>query len=343
MNLIKKFFLVFISLILGLSSYTQTNEVSPPSRVYDADGPKAEALLKDLMEGIGTRNAEKIKSLFSLYAQANANDLAAQVQYLLSIVDGDIIHIEASPINSGESWRNGSVVAMAGDRWRFITDVRAYQIIFWIYTRNDGDPTKEGIHCIQIIPQEIDTFTSSSIWPDCDVESFENAPIGVISNETGVKCDINEDGVQAKEKIESLIRSIEAQNAAEVASAFSPYTQANTEHFDEDVSYLMSIFKGKVVNLDWSSLHDGAYYDSGAFPAVVTASGWVEITTDVNVYRLYCYDFLNTEYDSAKEGIYRLQLMPQELWTKEVPAWLWKEHEDEIATYPCGIIRNEPQ
>lgn len=341
MNLIKKFFSLFAAVLFTFGSCAKPNELKPPSRIYDVDGPKVETLLKDLIKAIDTKDNEKIKSFFSVYAQTNANDLDDQIEYLISIVEGEVINVNISSMSSGESWENGSVIAMAGGRGRFITDVRAYQIFYWIYTENDVDHTREGIHCIQIIPQEVDTFVSSKVWPECDTQSFENAPVGVIYNQTEVKSDINEDGVLAKEKLERLVCSLETQNVSAAASAFSLYTQRNTDHFDEDVLYLMSIFKGNIVSLDWSSLHDGAYYNLGAFSK--TASGWVEITTDINVYRLYCYTFLTSREDSSKEGIYRLQLVPKELWTEEIPAWLWLEYTNELENYSCGIIRNEFQ
>ena len=139
--------------------------------MLDADTSEqiADAHLQQILDGLQTKDREKIKSLFSEQALTDTGDIDAGIDYLFEFFDGEVLRWDnnAGP-SVGESINYGHVVKESRCFYDVETDKQKYIIFFLEYTKDTDHPQNVGIYTLRVIKTE-DKETELGYWQDMKI------------------------------------------------------------------------------------------------------------------------------------------------------------------------------
>lgn len=125
----------------------------------------AEEKCKEILEAISSEDRDKLTSLFSEQALADADSLDEGIEYVFGIFKGDIQSIEQSHIVTEEQF--GTVnYKMVDAYYDIVTSEGAYKMYFSYWYENKENPEMLGVYCIELINLEEFQANTEFRWED---------------------------------------------------------------------------------------------------------------------------------------------------------------------------------
>ena len=142
-------FILLITSILLLSSCAFLG-----GRLYNDDGKKADARLKEIIEIINNRHKEALKKIFSEQALNEAEDLDGRIDYIFDFIDAEITSWESIAGSSTTKSNRGEKITTSSSRYYINTKKQKYFVYLCEYFVNTTNPEKVGVYLLQIIEAE---------------------------------------------------------------------------------------------------------------------------------------------------------------------------------------------
>ena len=139
--------IAFLTIILILLSFNGCGE----GGVYNDDGQKAEARLKQVIEAVENHDKDVLRSMFSEQALNEAEDLDGRMEYLFGFVQGDIKAWEMIGGGGGGVNNYGHAVLKSRYWYTVKTDKEDYLFFLYEYTEDTDHPDNVGLYMLQVI------------------------------------------------------------------------------------------------------------------------------------------------------------------------------------------------
>lgn len=115
------------------------------------DGKIAAARLEQILEAIKIQDKDAIKKMFSIQAQEEADDLDGGIDYLYTLIKGDVERWEKIGGSVDESINDGDTIKMIRYRFNVYTDKEEYLFSILEYTKDTENPQNIGLYCLKVI------------------------------------------------------------------------------------------------------------------------------------------------------------------------------------------------
>lgn len=132
----------------------------------DNDTKKANTHLEQVIESIKNKDKDSIKEMFSEKALDEAKDLDERIDYLFTLIEGDIESWEKIGGTVDESNDDGRKTIKSRYRYNVNTEKDQYLFSILEYTKDDNDPENVGVYCLKIInvKDEEPIFSDAGIY-----------------------------------------------------------------------------------------------------------------------------------------------------------------------------------
>lgn len=115
---------------------------------------------EQIIEAIQNKDREKMKSMFSKQALSETEDIDGGIDYLFSLVQGDIVSWESEAPSSDGSIDHGKVVKMIRGGFDVITTEGVYLFFLLEYSEDDKNPDNVGLYTLWAIKEGEGQFAS---------------------------------------------------------------------------------------------------------------------------------------------------------------------------------------
>ena len=255
-----------------------------------------------LTEALKTQDGQKLKGLFSRWAQEDAEDLDASIEVLLEQVGNNVISWELFPggATSSEYVHDGNRTVHLKSWLALKTDTREYAVLLLAYPEDTIEPDNEGLFALLLFQEAYEEMGGGwGQWPDPGIffpELQQNKPA--------------EEYVQAR--MDQIVEVLREQDEQRLKNLFCVQTLENAEDLDASVEELFTQIGTNIIS--WEVCPDGIhspvyhYYDK----QLIEITAWVSLKTDTREYVLLISDSpVNDSYPSY-EGLYALYLFREE-------------------------------
>ncbi|WP_117387098.1 DUF5104 domain-containing protein [Ruminiclostridium hungatei] len=132
---------------------------------YNED-EKADARLEQIIESIKNKDKDSMKGTFSEQALKEAKDLDERIDYVFSLIEGDIKSWESIGGSIDETGDYGQKIIKSRFRYDVYTDQEQYLFSILEYTKNDKHPENVGVYSLKIInvKDEEPIFSDAGIY-----------------------------------------------------------------------------------------------------------------------------------------------------------------------------------
>lgn len=175
-KLILNLTLVFLVLLLsscalnGKTPNTENTDSTGGSRTdmlnKEDEGKIAIARLEQIIEAINNQDKNMIKEMFSEQAQSEAKDLDGGIDYLFTLIEGNIESWEKIGGSVDESTNEGHTTTKFRYRFNVYTDKEQYSFSILEYTKDADNPKNIGLYCLKVInaKDEEPVFSDAGIY-----------------------------------------------------------------------------------------------------------------------------------------------------------------------------------
>lgn len=132
----------------------------------DNDDKKADDRLEQIIESIKNKDKDSIKAMFSEQALNEAKDLDERIDYLFTLVEGNIESWDRIGGSVDETNDYGLKVVESRFRYNVYTDKEQYLFSILEYTQDANNPENVGVYCLKIInvKDEEPIFSDAGIY-----------------------------------------------------------------------------------------------------------------------------------------------------------------------------------
>lgn len=156
---------------LNKNDYTDSSLKDGPlmgNLVYSNESKIADARLVDILTAIKDKDREVLRNMFSTQALDEIEDFDSQVDYLLSLFQGDVKSWEQDVWGSDASIEYGEKSVMIKS-WHIVeTDKDIYLFFMIIFSEDTINPDNEGLYTLRVIKAE-DEATEFTYWQDMEI------------------------------------------------------------------------------------------------------------------------------------------------------------------------------
>jgi len=170
--------LTLVFLILLLSSCALNEETQNTENIDSLGGSRTEMLnkedegkiaavrLEQIIETLKNQDKDTIKGMFSEQAQDEAKDLDAEIDYLFTLIEGNIESWEKIGGSVDESTNEGHTTTKFRYRFNVYTDKEQYLFSILEYTKDADNPKNIGLYCLKVInvKDEEPAFSDAGIY-----------------------------------------------------------------------------------------------------------------------------------------------------------------------------------
>lgn len=142
--------------MLGKKNDSNLTENSRTDMLNESnDEEKADILLEEIIEAINKEDKDSLKSIFSVQALNEAEDIDGRINYLFDFVQGNIESWETIVHGAtNESIDHGSKVKSSMSWYYVDTEDQKYLLFFVEYTIDTDNPDNIGVYMLQVIKSE---------------------------------------------------------------------------------------------------------------------------------------------------------------------------------------------
>jgi hypothetical protein len=132
----------------------------------DNDDKKADARLEQVIESIKNKDKDGIKVMFSEQALNEAKDLDERIDYLFTLIEGNIKSWDRIGGSVDETDDYGRKKVKSRFRYNVYTDKEQYLFSILEYTQDANHPENVGVYCLKIInvKDEEPIFSDAGIY-----------------------------------------------------------------------------------------------------------------------------------------------------------------------------------
>lgn len=117
----------------------------------DNDEKKADDRLEQVIESIEKKDKSSIKAMFSERSLNEAKDLDEGIDYLFTLIEGNIESWERIGGSVDESDDYGQKIVKSRYRYDVYTDQEQYLFSILEYTKDDNHPENVGVYSLKVI------------------------------------------------------------------------------------------------------------------------------------------------------------------------------------------------
>lgn len=151
----KKNIVLFLLInILLLSSCSLLGGSRTDMHNKDNDAKKANTRLEQVIESIKNKDKDSIKEMFSEKALDEAKDLDERIDYLFTLIEGEIESWEKIGGTVDESNDDGRKIIKSRYRYNVNTETEQYLFSILEYTKDDKHQENVGVYCLKIFNVE---------------------------------------------------------------------------------------------------------------------------------------------------------------------------------------------
>lgn len=144
---------ILMAFVLILNSCTLAN-----SRIEmlnnSSEDKKADARMEQVIEVTKNQDKESLKNLFSTKALDEAVNIDAGIDYLMNLMEGEIISWERDTLSSHESIEYGKKSEFIRSWYTVTTNVGVYDFFFLDYTVDTINPDNAGLYALRAVKAE---------------------------------------------------------------------------------------------------------------------------------------------------------------------------------------------
>jgi hypothetical protein len=131
-----------------------------------SEGKIADARLEEILEAIKNQDKMAIKGMFSEQAQSEAEDIDQGIEYLFTLVEGNIESWKKIGGTVDESNRHGRGTIQFRYRYNVYTDKEEYLFSILEFTKDSDNPENVGMYCLKVfnVKDEERVFSDAGIY-----------------------------------------------------------------------------------------------------------------------------------------------------------------------------------
>lgn len=130
------------------------------------EGDTAEAKLEEVMHALKTKDRDAAKKLFSKQALADTEDIENGIDYLFSLVQGEVTEVGDLTWGSDEQIRYGVKERKIFSWCDFSTARQDYYLFMLIYDRDDKNPDNIGLYSLRVVAHDGNYAKHVTAWQD---------------------------------------------------------------------------------------------------------------------------------------------------------------------------------
>jgi len=143
----KKYICILLFIIFFLNSCT----LGGRTMIYSDDDIKADFRLEQILEAIANEDRNAIKAMFSENALYEANDIESGIDYLFSLIEGNIESWDRIGGSVDESNDHGKKTVKSKYRYNVYTDTEQYLFSILEFTIDTNHPENIGVYSLKVI------------------------------------------------------------------------------------------------------------------------------------------------------------------------------------------------
>ncbi len=130
-----------------------------------SEDKQADARLEQVLEAIKKEDKKALKSLFSKKALEEAEDIDSRIEYLFTLIQGEVEIWERDALSSYESIGGGKRSESIQSWYTVTTDTYEYKFFLLDYSVDTINPDNAGLYTLRAIKAE-DEKTQFTFWQD---------------------------------------------------------------------------------------------------------------------------------------------------------------------------------
>jgi hypothetical protein len=314
----------------------------PSGFLFDTSDQRADARMTEIAAALNSHDAVALKAMFSKRARAQATDLDAGLDYLLSFFPNGGVTWKRHGVNSEGIGGYGKKTTMLSGFYILSADGKDYWLYFADFTVNDAiDPENVGIYGLGVTPWTDDIYSgpADAFWywaskihyDESDPDGYPGVYVGYDNSELSLH------------RLPEIVEELNTQDHLGLEERFTAYAQA--EHgaeLKDGIDKLYALLPGDEVA--WQKDQQAAPIarektDSGGTTLLLLST--YRVSSGGVDYRLFCADFRENAADHSNLGIYAIGVAP---WTDsgdsaaEKALSAWADAFDVDASVPPGIF-----
>jgi hypothetical protein len=138
-----------------------------------SEGKIADARLEEILEAIKNQDKTAIEGMFSEQAQSEAEDIDQGIEYLFTLVEGDIESWKKIGGIVDESNRHGRGTIKSLYRYNVHTDKEEYLFSILEFTKDSDNPENVGMYSLTVnnMKDEEPVFSDAGIYVPFEFQS----------------------------------------------------------------------------------------------------------------------------------------------------------------------------
>lgn len=151
----KKIMLILVVIIMSIfgGCFSFINRQSNQSQLnqrYRSDKDAVVATEKQVVDALNLKNPQMLKDVFSKDATEHAYDLDIGIDYLFSLLDGEILEVYDSNFSASGYFDSGKKMSVVS-AWCYLKTAKStYKLSYILYSINESAPEKEGVYRLNL-------------------------------------------------------------------------------------------------------------------------------------------------------------------------------------------------